>query len=367
MKRTRLISAFVCWVLLSALFFPSALADNVWDLPSGILLSTVRETERYDGYTALSYLKLRNGAVAVMADKEHALLLHAFKENGSTVLKEYHTVVRQPGETDWKRVSLCVDGDGFLLYYPGTCLHFEPCDTGFILGSVYLDTLTLLPFERNGQSGWYMCNDGTSAESWHPGENGTEHLTFDQINLRLFPRTLADVRAQQALSAAQTSVQLPFLIGEESAGLAGVKELAPVYSAPDQNAPRFGNGKASVDLGSAFRFYGFTPDGGWALISYEISVGSARFGYVKNDGQFANFSASSVLSFSSLTAAVSQDTFLTDDPDVSQTAQVSLQGGDSVTVLALYSIWYAYVETSVNGQTVRGFVPRAHLTVSSNI
>ncbi len=362
MKRTRLISAFIAWLLLFALLFPSALADNVWKLPSGILLSAVRKTERYDGYAALSYLKLRNGAVAVMADKEHAVLLHAFTENGSTVLKEYHTVVRQPGETDWKKVSLCVNGEGFLLYYPGTCLHFEPCGTGFILGSVYLDTLTPLPFERNSQSGWYMCNDGTSAESWHPGENGTEQLTFDQINLRLFPRTLADVRAQQALNTAQTSVQLPFLTGEESDGLAGMKKLAPVYSAPGQNAVRFADGKAGVDLSSAFRFYGFTSDGGWALISYEISVRSARFGYVKNDGQFANFSA--VLSFSSLAATVSQDTFLTDDPDVSQKTQVSLQTGESVTVLAVYNIWYAYVETAVNGQTVRGFVPRAHLTAS---
>ena len=35
-------------------------------------------------------------------------------------------------------------------------------------------------------------------------------------------------------------------------------------------------------------------------------------------------------------------------------------------LLALYGPWYAYVDTMLEGRAVRGFVPRAHLTVSSD-
>ena len=58
---------------------------------------------------------------------------------------------------------------------------------------------------------------------------------------------------------------------------------------------------------------------------------------------------------------VTQDTFLTDDPNVSQYRQMTLKAGGSVRLLALYGAWYAYVETTLEGKTVRGFVPRASL------
>ena len=58
---------------------------------------------------------------------------------------------------------------------------------------------------------------------------------------------------------------------------------------------------------------------------------------------------------------VTQDTFLTDDPNVSQYRQMTLNAGSSVRLLGLYDLWYAYVETTLDGRTVRGFVPRAYL------
>ena len=40
---------------------------------------------------------------------------------------------------------------------------------------------------------------------------------------------------------------------------------------------------------------------------------------------------------------------------------MTLTAGGSVRLLALYGPWYAYVETTLEGKTVRGFVPRASL------
>ena len=98
MRSGSVISIIVCAVLLFSLPVPAALADNVWNLPGGMLLRAVRENERYNGYSALTYLKIQDSAAAVMANREHALLLFACKENGKTVLLECHAAVRQPGE-----------------------------------------------------------------------------------------------------------------------------------------------------------------------------------------------------------------------------------------------------------------------------
>ena len=336
MRGGRVISIIVCAVLLFSLSAPAALAGNVWNLPSGMLLKAVRENERYNGYSALTYLKLQDSAAAVMANRDHALLLFACKENGKTVLLECQTAVRQPGETDYKKVQLVGNGDSYMLCYPGTTLHIARQGTRFYLGSVYLDTLTMLPCERNGKAGWYLCNDGSAALSWHPGQSDTEPLPFEQVNLRFFPRTLADVAALQALDDAQ----VPALPGGESISLPAAKELAPVYSAPGSGSVRFADGKASVDLRSPFTLLGFTPDGEWALISYEVSAQARRVGYI-NGELLDGIAQQSTLSLASLPASVTQDTYLTDDPDVSQAARMQLKAGDSVTLLALYGPWYA--------------------------
>ena len=68
MRSGRVISIIVCAVLLFSLPVPAALADNVWNLPGGMLLKAVRENERYNGYSALTYLKIQDSAAAVMAN-----------------------------------------------------------------------------------------------------------------------------------------------------------------------------------------------------------------------------------------------------------------------------------------------------------
>ena len=357
MRSGRVISIIVCAVLLFSLPVPAALADNVWNLPGGMLLRAVRENARYNGYSALTYLKIQDSAAAVMANREHALLLFACKENGKTVLLECQTAVRQPGETDYKKVQLVGNGDGYMLCYPGTTLHIARQGTRFYLDSVYLDTLTMLPFERNGKAGWYLCNDGSAALSWHPGQSDTEPLPFEQVNLRFFPRTLADIAVLQALDDAQ----VPALPGGESISLPAAGELAPVYSAPGDGSVRFAKGKASVNLREPAKFYGFTQDGNWALVEYTVSGRTSRFGYVRRSELPSSVTWKYNISSIDMPVTVTQDTFLTDDPNVSQYRQMTLKAGGSVRLLALYGPWYAYVETTLEGKTVRGFVPRASL------
>ena len=55
--------------------------------------------------------------------------------------------------------------------------------------------------------------------------------------------------------------------------------------------------------------------------------------------------------------AAATRTWLTDDPDASQYPRADIPEGAALTALDVYDLFYAYVETTLDGQTVRGFVP----------
>ena len=147
---------------------------------------------------------------------------------------------------------------------------------------------------------------------------------------------------------------------EEMPGDAGASTV-PVYSAPSESSVRFAKGKASVNLREPAKFYGLTRDGNWALIEYEVSDRTSRFGYVKRSDLPSSVTWKYNISSIDVPVTVTQDTFLTDDPNVSQYQQMTLNAGSSVRLLGKYREWYAYVETTLDGKTVRGFVPRACL------
>ena len=147
---------------------------------------------------------------------------------------------------------------------------------------------------------------------------------------------------------------------DEMPGDAGASTV-PVYSAPGDGSVRFAKGKASVNLREPAKFYGFTQDGNWALVEYTVSGRTSRFGYVRRSELPSSVTWKYNISSIDMPVTVTQDTFLTDDPNVSQYRQMTLKAGGSVRLLALYGPWYAYVETTLEGKTVRGFVPRACL------
>lgn len=361
MKSRRFLSAFLCAVLALTLLTPAALA-NSWGLKSGMILNAVSKTHDYDEYTALAQLKLPDGEVAVMASRYHAVLLYAYKSNGKTRLDMYHTAVKQPDERGFKLVKLTRDDYDFILEYSDLSLQFRPYGlNGFSLESGRIGELTLQAGSPNTeQTIWLTCSDGENTVDWFVADEGV--LTLTQLNLRLFPRTMEELGAIMELKSIVAPQCEIFGLGdgEEVPGDAGASTV-PVYSAPSESSVRFAKGKASVNLREPAKFYGLTRDGNWALIEYEVSDRTSRFGYVKRSDLPSSVTWKYNISSIDVPVTVTQDTFLTDDPNVSQYQQMTLNAGSSVRLLALYGAWYAYVETTLEGKTVRGFVPRACL------
>lgn len=130
-----------------------------------------------------------------------------------------------------------------------------------------------------------------------------------------------------------------------------------VYSAPSETAWRGANGKAVVSTNSAVYAAGW--DSGWLLVMYEINNGGMRVGYVNGSDLRGSAPDLGILRFSYQDAVISQRCTLTDDPVRTSAAITTLMPGDEVSYLMSYSneqAW-AYVETVVDGQPARGFIP----------
>ncbi len=137
-----------------------------------------------------------------------------------------------------------------------------------------------------------------------------------------------------------------------------------VYSAPSKSAWRAANGKAMVATNGAIYAAGW--ESGWLLLMYETNNGSVRVGYVHSGDIRGGVPMDRDLTFAYDAATVTQRCSLTDDPARTGTTITTLQPGATVTWLTRFynnSAW-DYVETTVGGKTVRGFIRTGSLDIS---
>lgn len=168
------------------------------------------------------------------------------------------------------------------------------------------------------------------------------------FNAALFPQTADEVRALNRIESLMTRQSM----GPER--IAGTKAGGryAVYTAPDEHSCRMAKGKAEVSLGGDVLLYG--AEGEWALIGYQVSPRTARIGYIRAPELAQRLHG---LFFACAQAIITQETFLTDDPMLSLYPQMTLEAGAGVTFLCQWDAYTAYVQTSREGQTIRGFVP----------
>ena len=139
----------------------------------------------------------------------------------------------------------------------------------------------------------------------------------------------------------------------------------PVYSAPSRSSWRGANGKASVSTNGAVWAAGW--ENGWLQVFYETNNGAIRVGYVEGMKLSGKNPLNQYLSFSYTSCQVTSACKMTDDPIRQNTTITSLSAGKNVTYLTTavnqYGQAWDYIETSVNGQTARGYIPSGCLNV----
>ena len=134
-----------------------------------------------------------------------------------------------------------------------------------------------------------------------------------------------------------------------------------VYSGPGTHYYRAEGGQARVS-GGRCRIYGITGD--WALIGYGYGSNLYRIGYVDKSAVPGDVHVGA-LSFASVPMTMNSEGNLTDDPIISpKDGRIAvLPAGTPVTALAYTgkNDHWTYVELTLNGQPVRGFVATSKL------
>lgn len=333
----------------------SAALANDWGVPEE-LAALFDDSRRYDGYTCLAYETNVSGDAAwlIMGAEGHRQLVCGRADSAWTITHATTTALYQLGEDKADQAELVPTDNGFILRYPGESYAFELVEGYFsedyVLSRAETDGLTVERVQTVEDDIEYeilLATDETGSAVWQCPDG---QLRLKNFNIRLFPRSVEEVRRLNAVAAVIADDAL-WMIPYE----ATESERYPVYSAPSEASYRAAEGEASVGLWDQTGLYTMGGIGDWTLVQYEISPDASRVGYIQVESKSLN-------TLNAVPVVTHTATYLTDDPGVSQSRLASLPADTPLTALGVYGGSYAYVETEISGQTARGFVPLRDLT-----
>lgn len=351
---------------LACLLFACSASANSWGLRGGVI-NIVENSDRYEDYTAIAdscdqlVMDCRVNQ-AILKNRYHAVLIAAWRNAGNwDAVHISTTAVYQPGDKRGESPNnpvLSHNGGGFTLDYGDSERYIFTWEDGeYILqrAEYFVDPNHAYSNSCMRQGGGMLFWQSGPANTFLPigeAEWWTESITLAEFNIEQMPRTLMEVRNMRMTSVALWEDGDSLSVREEWAGVKNGKTL-PVYSAPDVNSYRSGSGKAAVSLKGEVDI--LAVQDGWTLIQYEVSNRTSRIGWVEGE-----LSDDAEFEFASTPLVTAADTFLTDDPFVSQFEQVQIPKGTELTGLAQCGEFYAYVEYHAD-KLYRGFVPMKDL------
>lgn len=347
MKKMRIL---LIMFLLLALMLPDASA-NSWGLPGG-LVRIASETNDYDDYSDLTddYNRKYDTARVIMKSRYHNQLIAAEKGAGGWEGAIYSTTaVYQPSEKVGSP-KLTRTKDGFELAYPKRkekyCFTLTRGDEEEPIYTLTYAKMGGVEVERKAPYR-YLVTQGEDSALW------TTEITLGNFNIHNMPKRGPD-DVRRINEASQGLQYFAELSPRVMLGRASGKKSYAVYSAPDTSSYRAAKGKASVSTGDDYKLY--LTVGDWSLIEYRVSLRTSRFGWAQL-GKHGDETTNEIVHVPMLTAF---DTYLTDDPNVSEYHQAELPAGTKLTALSHPdNQWaYVYVEATVDGKITRGFVPQ---------
>ena len=218
------------------------------------------------------------------------------------------------------------------------------------------------------QMPWYTPNEDETPTNHHSTYSKCSKLENDNVDL--IKRVRADMKAMGTTNPTGKGLPTPPAQnvnkprGFSFVNLKAGQKLA-VFSAPSTAAYRANNGKAACSTNGAVYALGY--ENGWMLMLYEANAANQyRVGYVDTSKIKGKLPSLQQLDWDNTTVQVLETTSLTDDPALTGKSLMTLREGDYVKYLTtMYnSDGWDYVETTLDGQTIRGFVRNGTLSIS---
>ena len=219
------------------------------------------------------------------------------------------------------------------------------------------------------QMPWYVPNQSESSKNHH--ESFSQCSAIENYNRDLIVSVRAEMRNMGTTNPGGIGMPTPPSQVNKPRGFNFVELKAgqklPVYSAPSSAAFRANNGKALVNTNGAVYALGY--DSGWMLMLYEANyAGQYRVGYIDTSKIKGKLPTLDSLYWAMTPCQVLNNVALTDDPALTGNAMTTLMAGSNVTYLTTMfnNTAWDYIETTVNGQTIRGFVPQGSLSITTD-
>ena len=326
---------------------------NQWGL-RGQALNIVEHTHDYDEYSCVAddYKSQTNATRVILGSRYHNQLVAVDEvKDGWKDAIFSTTAVYQPSELDETGYpKITRTKNGFELAYPDIderyyfeLQHNNEGRTFYTLMEAQMGDVKV---ERIASYG-YRVTLGEDSAMW------MTKITLEDFNIHNMPKRGPD-DVRRINEASEGLQYFACLYPEVVSGQKSGKKSYAVYSAPDTSSYRAAKGKASVSTGDDYKLY--LTVGDWSLIEYRVSLRTSRFGWAQL-GNHGDETTNEIVHVPMLTAF---DTYLTDDPNVSEYHQADLPAGTKLTALSHPdNQWaYVYVEATVDGKVTRGFVPQ---------
>ena len=333
------------------LFTATASADGR-ELRGG-LTDIVMADDTWSGYSTVTDDLLLNDSqynVAILGSRYHNALLISKEDTTAkeqTLLARSDLAVYQPDASGKSATLKKISDTSFAVCYEGETYAYAIQEDGVVLTEAEMGDIQL-----SLSGGVYdVLVNGTKEDEW-----GSQ-MTIDAVNIALLPRSLDEVRQVKqntAMMGTDFALVTDYCAGTKNG------DSVPVYAAPSTDAWRADDGKASMSLKDSW--YAMGASGDWTIVMYQVSNRTSRVGCVESRllGAEAVAACEDPLN---ITAKITQDTYITDDPMMSQNQQTTLRAGDTVTLLGRFNDFYAYVSTTVDGKEMWGFLPMNSFTV----
>ena len=215
------------------------------------------------------------------------------------------------------------------------------------------------------QMPWYTPNENETSKNHH--ESYSQCNSIENYNVDLIKDVRREMKAMNTLNPNGKGLPTPpdqnvdKPRGFSYVALKGGQKLA-VYSAPSTAAYRANNGKAMCNTNGAVYALGW--DNGWMLMLYEANyAGQYRVGYIDGAAIKGTRPNLQTLEWEMEPTTLTETANLTDDPAQTGKTMITLPAGTKVTYLTtMYNAaGWDYIETTIDGQTARGFVPHGVL------
>lgn len=331
-----------------------ALVDQTGDFSGFSLLTADEDTQRGEPKELAVFVLAKGNCCVLFAAKE---LEDGWKLEGYTRKNLY------PDREQNENLKLYkIDSERFQASWPGE-------DYCFYVGSATnYGRFYRAEFEADGdvcvavrdpERTGLLFTCGGKAAYWELDEN--QQISFLNCNPMLFPKNIDSVEACNAVRRALRETHF----GQDKCSTGFLKRNVKIYAMPDVDSEQIDRG----DLFLQERFFYYGNAGEWHLIGWQEGVERMHLGYILLNGFPLTKRELSIsrLHFDDVQLVTVRDTWMTNDPVLSQKRYLTIPSGTAVTGLSGWDASYIYGEVSIDGKVVRGFIPMLDLELAEDI